>query len=121
MGGMLQVWLCPGRVSAQGTGALSNCGQSLKNKSCSEGLLPVDHSLDTVVHILDEVDFGAAESADVGDIVDVVVGLGVLTVGTSDLHVVLISDSLELLLLVAELGKSDVHGGAETSAEVGGA
>ena len=48
-----------------------------------------------------------------------VVSLGVLTVSTTDLDVVLVSNSLELLLLVAELGESDVDGGTETGSEVG--
>ena len=47
-----------------------------------------------------------------------VVGLGVLTVGTSDLHVILARDGLELFLLVAEFRQLDVHGGAETRAQV---
>ena len=50
-----------------------------------------------------------------------VVSLGVLTVSTSDLDVVLVGDGLELLLLVSELGQLDVDGGAETGSEVGGA
>ena len=74
----------------------------------SEGLLLLDHSLDTVVHVLDEVSLGAAESALVGDVVGGIGGLGVLTVDTSDLDVVLISDSLELVPLLGELGESDV-------------
>lgn len=40
---------------------------------------------------------------------------------TSDLNVVLVSDSLELIPLLGELGESDVDGGAESSSEVGGA
>jgi len=32
---------------------------------CSEFLLSIDHGLDTVVHVLDEVDFGATKSAQV--------------------------------------------------------
>ena len=85
----------------------------------SQLFLSSDHGLDTVVHVLDECDFGAAESSQVGDVVDVVISLRVLAVGTSDLHVVLSSDGLKLLLLVAELGELDVHGGAETSSQVG--
>jgi hypothetical protein len=87
----------------------------------SELLLSLNHSLDTVVHVLDEVDLRAAESSQVGDVVDVVVSLRVLTVGTSDLHVVLGGDGLELVLLVAKLGELDVDGSAETGSEVGGA
>ena len=88
---------------------------------CSESLLSLDHGLDTVVHVLDEIDLGAAESAEVGDVKDAIISLGVLTVGTADLDVVLVSDSLELVLLLGELGELDVHGSAHASAEVGGA
>jgi len=68
---------------------------------------------------LNKVDLRAAESTEVGNIVDVVISLGVLTVGTSDLNIVLVSDSLELILLVSELGKSDVDGGTEAGSKVG--
>ena len=54
-----------------------------------------DHSLDTVVHVLDEVLLGAAETAAVRDVEDTVAGVGVLTVLTTDLDVVLVSDALE--------------------------
>merc|ERR1712157_163170 len=86
---------------------------------CSESLLSLDHGLDSVVHILDEVDLGTAETTQVGDIEDTVIGLSVLTVGTANLHVVLVGDSLELFGFLGQLGKLDVHGSAHTSAEVG--
>ena len=44
-----------------------------------------------------------------------------LTVDTSDLYVVLVSDGLELVPLLGELGESDVDGSSEGGAEVGGA
>ena len=74
----------------------------------SEGLLLLNHSLDTVVHVLDELSLGAAESALVGDVVGGIGGLGVLSVDTSDLDVVLVGDLLELVPLLGELGESDV-------------
>jgi len=43
----------------------------------------------------------------------------VLTVSTTNLDVVLVSDGLELVLLLAEFGKLDVHGGAHASSAVG--
>jgi len=85
---------------------------------CSESLLSGDHGLDTVIHVLNEVDLGSSESALVGDIEDTVVGLGVLTVGTSDIDVVLFSNGVELLLVASELWKLDVDGGAHTSSKV---
>ena len=86
-----------------------------------EFLLSGDHSLDTVVHVLHKVLFGAAEAAAVRDVVGAVVGLGVLTVDTADLDVVLVSDSLEGLHVLGELGELDVDGGAKGGTEVGGA
>lgn len=87
----------------------------------SEGLLLLNHGLDTVVHVLDEVLLGAAQSALVGDVEGAVVGLGVLTVDASDLDVELVGDLLELFHVLGELGELDVDGGAESGSEVGGA
>ena len=87
----------------------------------SAGLLSSDHGLDAVVHVLDELLLGAAEAALVGDVVGAVVGLGVLTVDTADLDVVLVSDGLEGSHVLGELGELDVDGGAEGGTEAGGA
>ena len=90
-------------------------------RNCSESLLGGDHSLDTVVHVLDEIDLGATESAEVRNVEDAVIGLGVLTMGTTDLDVVLVGDGLELILMLGKLRKFDVDGGAHAGSEVGGA
>jgi len=63
----------------------------------------------------------AAKSAQVGDVEDTIVGLGVLTMGTTDLDEVLISDSVEFVLVLLELGELDVNGSTHTGTEVGGA
>ena len=42
-----------------------------------------------------------------------------LSVDTSDLHVVLVSDSVELVLVLHQLWKLDVHGSSEGGTEVG--
>ena len=89
--------------------------------SCSESLLGGDHGLDAVVHVLDEVNLGTTESAEVRDVEDAVISLSVLTVGTTDLDVVLVSDGLELILMSAKLRKFDVDGSAHAGSEVGGA
>ena len=44
-----------------------------------------------------------------------------LTVGTTDLNVVLVGDGLELVGFLGKLGQLDVNGGAHASSEVGGA
>lgn len=82
-------------------------------------LLGGDHGLDTIVHVLDEVLLGAAESSLVGDVVGAVVGLGVLTVDTSDLNVVLVSDGLEAGLVLAEEWELDVDGSSHGGTQVG--
>ncbi len=87
----------------------------------SEGLLGVNHGLNTVVHVLDEVLLGSAESSLVGDVVGGIGGFRVLTVDTADLDVVLVSDSLEGGPVLGELGELDVDGGTHGGSEVGGA
>ena len=63
----------------------------------------------------------SSESSSVGDIEDAVIGLRVLTVDTSDLDVVLVSDLLELglVLLLSEFWKRDVDGSSESGTEIG--
>ena len=85
----------------------------------SEGLFGLNHGLHAVVHVLDEVLLGAAETSLVGDVVGSVGGLGVLSVDTTDLDVVLISDLLESFLVGGELWKLDVDGSSECGTEVG--
>jgi hypothetical protein len=68
----------------------------------------MDHGLDTVVHVLHEIDLGATKSAHVRDVVDVVVSFSVLTMSTSDLNMVLVSNGLEFSLLNSEVGQVDV-------------
>ena len=87
---------------------------------CSgEGLLLVDHGFDAVVHVLHECGLGPAESAPVGDVEDGLGTLGVLTVDAADLHVVLLRDGVELVLLLRELRKSNVDRGSERSSQIG--
>lgn len=80
--------------------------------------LSVDHGGDTVVHILHEGRLGEAESPPIRDVVDVVIGFGMFTLRTADLHIELISDGLESGLVLAEVGQVDVHGGAQARATV---
>jgi len=89
--------------------------------SRSESLLSSDESLDTVVHVLGELDLIAAEAAQVGDVEHAIVGLGVLTVGTADLDVVLVGNALHEGVVLLELGQVDVDGSAHASAQVSGA
>jgi hypothetical protein len=93
----------------------------MQRSGCSEGLLSLDEGLNTVVHVLGELNFVAAEAAQVGDVEDAVVGLGVLAVGAADLDVVLVGDSLHLVLFLLELREVDVDGGTHAGTEVGGA
>ena len=68
---------------------------------------------------MNEVLLGTAEAALVGDVISAIVSLGVLSVDTSDLHVVLVSDSLEAGLVLAKKWQLHVHGGAHSGTEVG--
>ena len=92
-----------------------SCSQLLRNfiyencfsafwffRSISECLLGLDHGLDTVVHILNEIFLRTSETSLVRDIVSSVIRFGVLSMDTTDLDVILISNSLELVHLFAE-------------------
>jgi len=89
------------------------------NYYCSEVLFSSDHCLDTVVHILDKLNFVSSESSSVGDIEDTIVGLGVLTMDTSDLDKVLVSDFLVKSWVLHQLWKVDMDGGSESGTHVG--
>jgi hypothetical protein len=58
----------------------------------SQSLLGSNHGLHAVVHVLDEVNFGTTQSAKVGNVVDAIVTFSVLSVGSTDLDIVLVSD-----------------------------
>ena len=75
--------------------------------------------MDTIDHVLNESSLGSSESSLVGDIVGSVIRLGVLSVDTSDLDVVLVGDGVELVLLLGEFWKLDVDGSSQGGTEVG--
>ena len=68
---------------------------SNSSRSLAERELGLNHGLDSVVHILDEVLLGATKSSPVRDIEDAIARVRVLSVATTDLHIELISDALE--------------------------
>ena len=82
-------------------------------------LLGLDESLDSIDHVLHQLLLGSSESSSVGNVEDTIVSFGMLTVDTSDLHVELVGDLVELLLVLHQLWKLDVDGSSEGSSEVG--
>jgi len=86
---------------------------------CSAGLLSFDEGSDSIDHVLDELLLRSSESSSVGDVENSVIGLGVLSVDSSDLHVELVSNSVELCLILGQLWKLNVDGSSEGSSEVG--
>jgi len=70
---------------------------------------------------LGKFDLIAAKTAQVGDVENAIRSITVLTVGTTDLNVVGVSDLLHETLVLLELGEVDVDGSAHTSTQVGGA
>jgi len=68
---------------------------------------------------LNQVSLRATKSSLVRDVKDAVIGLGVFTVNTSDLHVVLVSDSIELILVLCKERKLDVNRCSQSSTEIG--
>jgi len=86
--------------------------------SLGDGILGLDQSVDSIDHILNEGCFTHTESSLVGDIVGSVIRLGVLSVNSSDLYVVLVGDGVELILLFGKLWKLDMDGSSQGGTEV---
>ena len=68
----------------------------------SQFLFFVDHSFYTIIHILHEIDFRTTESPLVRDVINVVISLCVLSVGTSNLDMELVSNSLEIGFMLTQ-------------------
>jgi hypothetical protein len=77
-----------------------NLSLLLSNLFGLKSFLLFDHGLDTVVHVLDEIDFRATKSTLVRDVIDVVVSFSVLAMGTSDLYMETVCDGLEVCFLL---------------------
>ena len=85
----------------------------------SQSFFSLDHGFDTVVHVLDELDLVSSESSQVRDIEDTVISLSVLSVDTSDLDLIFVSNRLMEIWVLHELWKVNVNGGSESSSKVG--
>jgi len=92
---------------------------SLTRSLRSQGLLSSDHGFDTIIHILNELDLVSSESSQVGNIENTIISLGVLTVDTSNLDVVLIGDRLVEGLVLHQFWQVDVDRGSQTGSHVG--
>jgi hypothetical protein len=57
---------------------------------------------------LNKFNFTSSQSSDVRDIVNVIISLSVFAMSSSDLNVILVSDGLEGVFLLSELGELDV-------------
>ena len=97
-----------------GIGLLSSICVSL-----GDGVFSFNQSLDTVDHVLDEGSFSLTESSLVRDIVGTIIRLRVLSVDSSDLDVELISNLVELILLLSKLWELDMNGSSHGGTEVG--
>ena len=86
---------------------------------CSQGCFLLHQGFNTVDHVLDKLLLGLSKSSPVGDVEHTIVGLGVLSVDTSDLHLVLIGHLVEGLFISHKLRKLDMdgasHGGSQVS------
>lgn len=75
--------------------------------------------MDSINHILNELFLRSSESSLVRDVIGGVNSLGVLSMDSSDLDVVLVGNSLEFGHVLGELWKSDVDRGSKGSSQVG--
>jgi len=77
--------------------------------NCSQGFFSLNKCFDTIVHVLHKFDLVSAESSEVRDIEYTVIGLGMLTMNTSNLDVVLISNGVHEILLGHEFREVDMN------------
>jgi len=68
---------------------------------------------------LDELDLVSSKSSQVGNIEDSIVSLSVLSVDTSDLHLILVGDGLVKFWVLHQFWKVDMDGSSKTSSHVG--
>ena len=68
------------------------------SKTTTKFLFTSNHGFDTVIHVLNELDFRESKPPFVGDVVDVIVRFGMFSVGASDLDIVFVCNCLELVL-----------------------
>jgi len=85
----------------------------------SQGFLGSDHGFDSIIHVLDQFDLVSTKSSQVGNIEDSVIGLGVLSVDTSDLHLILVSDRLMEFWVAHQFWQVDMDGSSKTGSHVG--
>merc|ERR1719326_113854 len=91
---------------------------SLSGSSSQRGFL-LHEGLDTIDHVLDKLLLGLSESSLVGDVENTIIGLSVLSVDTSDLDFVIISDLVEGFFVSHEFGELDVDRSSHGSSKVG--
>ena len=88
-------------------------------ESLAKGKFGLDHGFDSVIHILYEVFLRATKTALVGDIEDTIASIGVLTMASTDLNVVLICDALEARPVLHEVRQVDVDGSTKGCSKIG--
>jgi len=87
----------------------------------NKGFFCHDHSLNTVVHVLDQIDLASSKSSSVGDIENSIISLRVLSVDTSDLDVELVRNLLKFSFVGfrSKVRKFDMHRSSHGSTKVG--
>ena len=81
-------------------------------------LLCADHSLDTIVHVLYQIYLGSSKASSVRNVENAIISLGVLTMDTSDLNMILVGDLIEHGLMLSKQRKLDMNRGSKSSTEV---
>jgi hypothetical protein len=79
----------------------TDCFRLRRGTSHFEFLL--NHSFDAIVHVLDELDLTDSQSSFVRNVIDVIVGFSVLTMGSSNLYLELVCNLLEKAFLLAKI------------------
>ena len=80
-----------------------------------------NHTFYSIVHVLNQICFTSSESSSVWDIENAIVSFGMLSMDTSDLNVVFISDLVELLFVffLGKIWKFNMNGCSKSSSKIG--
>ena len=95
----------------------SGCWSSSSSTKC---FLSSNHGFNSIVHVLDQVNFTSTKSSSVRNIENTIISFGMLSVNTSDLNIILISDFVELLfvLFFGKHWEFNMNGSSQSSSKI---
>jgi hypothetical protein len=91
---------------------------SLSTALRSKFFFLINHGLNSVVHVLNKLCLASAESSLVRNIIDMIVSLGMLSVGTSNLDVIFVCNGLENIFLLSKVREKYMDRSSKGSSKI---